>query len=127
MNKKADGGLTAIVIIIIIIVFLGWLVNLGGRECSSNKDCREDSYCGSDFNCHEIPIIERTTTVTKRSPTAPILIISITLIILAVIFRWEKMFGKREPKAEKPQSNNTNTSKKAKESYYTSQFQYTAK
>ena len=121
MNKKADGGLTAIVIIIIIIVFLGWLVNLGGRECSSNKDCREDNYCGSDFNCHEIPIIERTTTVTKRSPTAPILIISITLIILAVIFRWEKIFKKKETKTETPKGT------EKPESYYTSQFQYTAK
>ena len=122
LNKKADGGLTAIVIIIIIIVFLGWLVNLGGRECNSNKDCREDSYCGSDFNCHEIPVIERTTTVTKRSPTAPMLIISLTLIILAIIFRWEKIFKKRE-KAELETPRGTETP----ESYYTSQFQYTAK
>jgi len=38
LGKKADGGLTAVVIILIIIVFLGWLVNMGKRECSSNKE-----------------------------------------------------------------------------------------
>jgi len=120
LNKKADGGLTAIVIILIIIVFLGWLVNLGNRECSSNKECNEDSYCGSDFNCHEYPAVN--TEVTKISITLPILIISITLIILALIWRWEKIFKKRETK-ETPEE----TTKENPESYYTSQFQYTAK
>lgn len=118
MNKKADGGLTAIVIILIIIVFLGWLVNLGSRECNSNKDCGEDSYCGSDFNCHEIPVIEKTSIVTKRSYTMPILLICVTAIVLAVIFRWEKIFRKKGAEIKTP---------KETEPYYTSQFQYSAK
>ena len=119
MNKKADGGITAIVIILVVIVFIGWLVNLGSRECNSNKDCEEDSYCGSDFNCHKIPVIEKTSEVVKRSYTAPVLIVCATIVILAIIWRWEKIFRKKEKvDIEKP---------KEKEPYYTSQFQYSAK
>lgn len=118
LNKKADGGLTAIVIILIVLVFLGWLVKIGNRECNSNKDCEEDHYCGSDFSCHQIPVIEKT--VVKRSLTLPLLIISATIIILAVIWKWEKLFGKKEIIEE------IETSKETKP-YYSSQFQYTAK
>jgi len=118
LNKKGDVGLTAIVIIIIIVIFLGWLIKIGGRECNSNEDCGEDSYCGSDFSCHKIPVIEKT--VVKRSSTMPILIICITAIALAIILRWEKIFGKREVRDSKGKE-------EMPESYYTSQFQYTAK
>ena len=82
LNKKADGGITAIIVIVIIIVFLGWLINLGSRECNSNKDCSQDSYCGSDFSCHQHPVIN--TEVNKISITLPIILIGIILIILAV-------------------------------------------
>jgi len=99
MNKKGDGGLVAIVIILIAVIFLGWLVVLGGRECNSNKDCKDDSYCGSDFSCHKYPIIEKTVTVTKGGYTLPTIIASITIVVLAIIVRWEKMFGKKENKA----------------------------
>lgn len=120
MNKKSQAGLTAIVIILIALVFLGWLVKIGSRECNSNKDCEEGYYCGSDFNCHEIPVIEKTTTVTKRSYTLPVLLICITAIILAIIWKWEKIFGKKEATEEIE-------APKEKEPYYSSQFQYSAK
>ena len=141
LNKKADGGITAIIIIVIIIVFLGWLINLGSRECNSNKDCSEDNYCGSDFSCHQHPVIN--TEVNQISITLPIILICITLIILAVIWKWETIFkrntfklsnsknskglenssnfqSKKETKEEKP-------SEETAEAYYTSQFQYSAK
>lgn len=121
MNKKADGGLTAIVIIIIAVVFIGWLVNLGSRECNSNKDCREDSYCGSDFACHKIPVIEKT--VYRQSLVLPILFICITIIIVALIWKWEVIFRKKEEKTEIA----TSTDEETAEPYYTSQFQHTAK
>jgi len=125
LNRKADGGLTAIIIIIVIIVFLGWLINLGGRECNSNKECNEDSYCGSDFNCHEYPNVK--TEVTKVSITLPILIISITLIILALIWRWENIFGKVKIGKKKDKTNPEETTKENPEAYYSSQVKYTAK
>jgi len=58
-SKRADGGLTAVLIIIVIVAFLGYLVNFGGRECRVNSDCGNENYCGSDFACHQIPIIEK--------------------------------------------------------------------
>jgi len=118
LNKKADGGITAIIIIVIIIVFLCWIINVNNRECSSNKDCSEDSYCGSDFSCHQHPVIN--TEVNKVSITLPIILICISLIILAVIFRWEQIFKRNIFKKEKPSEETT-------EAYYTSQFQYSAK
>jgi len=121
LNRKADGGLTAIIIILVIILAIGWLVNITSRECNSNKDCKEDQYCGSDFSCHNIPVIEKTTT--KRSYTAPVLIICITLIILAIIWRWEKIFGKKLEFKKKENKENV----EIPDSYYTSQFKYTAK
>lgn len=121
MNKKADAGLTAIVIILIAVVFIGWLVNLGSRECNSNKDCEEEQYCGSDFACHNMPIIEKT--VVKGSLTLPVFLICITVIVLALIWKWEVIFKRKEGKTETEAS----IEEERVEPYYTSQSQYTAK
>lgn len=89
--KKADGGVTAIIIVVLILIFLGWLVNVGGRECRTNKDCGEDAYCGSDFACHKIPVIEKSSVVVDRHYTIPALIIGVAIILTAVIFKWDKL------------------------------------
>jgi len=89
--KKADGGVTAIIIVIVILIFLGWLVNMGGRECRTNKECGEDSYCGSDFACHQTPVIEKSPVVVERHYTVPALILGVAIIVAAVIFRWDKI------------------------------------
>jgi len=86
--KKADGGITAIIIIIIVLVFIGWLVNIGGRECRTNKDCGKDAYCGSDFACHQVPVIERSA---GASYTLPALIIGLAMIVTAVIIKWDRI------------------------------------
>ena len=117
MNKKADGGLTALIIILLIIIFLSGLISINSRECNSNKDCSKDSYCGSDFSCHQFPIIEKTVTISKGSYTLPILIICLTAIILTIILRWEKIFKKQPVKIE------TETS----EPFYASQTKATIK
>lgn len=90
-NKKADGGLTAVVIIVIILVFLGWLMKVGYRECNGNKDCSDDEYCGSDFSCHKIPVIEKTPTVVNYDLKFPAIFIGISIVIAAIILRWEKI------------------------------------
>lgn len=102
MNKRADGGLTAIVIVIIIIIFLMWLINVGQRECSSNKDCSDEEYCGSDFACHKIPVIvkENTPIVVQRNYVGPALIIGISLIIVAIIFNIDKIMPRRKKGSE---------------------------
>ena len=104
MNKKADGGLTAIVIILIIVVFLGWLVNVGGRECRNNNDCGEDYYCGSDFACHKYPVIEKESIVVERNYTVPAIIVGVALIVTALILRWDKL-GFSERFKKKPKEN----------------------
>jgi hypothetical protein len=103
MNKRADGGLTAIVIILILVIFLGWLINVRGRECRNNNDCGEDNYCGSDFSCHKYPIIEKESIVVERHYTVPAIIIGVALIVTAVILRWNKVGFKNKKKEEKPE------------------------
>lgn len=89
-NNRGE-ALTTIVIIVIIIVFIGWLVNIGGRECRNNRDCGSGYYCGSDFSCHEIPVIEKTRTVSGGGFVMPAFILGVCLIITAIILRWNKL------------------------------------
>ncbi|MFH1827986.1 MAG: hypothetical protein ABH824_01855 [Nanoarchaeota archaeon] len=91
LYKRADGGLTAVVIIVIILIFIGWLVSLGQRECKTNNECGTDQYCGSDFGCHPIPVIEKTNNVVQYDLKAPALIIGLAMIITAIILKWDKI------------------------------------
>ncbi len=97
MYKKADAGLTAIVIIVVILVFLSWLVNISQRECQSNKDCSDEQYCGSDFACHKIPVIVRESNpvVVQRDFTGAAWIIGIALVVTAIIFNFDRIFPRR--------------------------------
>ena len=98
--KKSEAGLTLIIIIIIILVFLGWVVNLSQRECKSNRDCSSESYCGSDFSCHTYPTIQKT--VVQYNFFAPSIFIAIAIIIAAIIFNWDKIKTEK-PQEEKPE------------------------
>ena len=82
-NRRGDVGLGAIVVIVIILVFIGWLINLGMRECTSSTQCGEGSYCGSDFACHPIPTIEKTTVTNNL--LVPSIIIGLAIIIATVL------------------------------------------
>lgn len=93
--KKADGGLTAIIIVIIVLVFIVGLIFVGDLECRSNKDCNDEQYCGSDFICHNIPVIEKSPVVYERHYTVPALIIGISLIITAIILKWDRIKPRR--------------------------------
>ena len=84
-SKKSEAGLVAIIIIIIILFSLGWLYNINQRECSKNKDCSSESYCGSDFSCHQYPNIQNN--IVQYNFFWPALIIGVALIIGAWIFR----------------------------------------
>ena len=97
--KKADGGLTLIIVAIVIVLFLGWIINLSQRECKSNKDCGSEAYCGSDFSCHTYPTINKT--VVQYNFLIPSVIIGIAIIIVAVIFNWSKIKQKEEKVAQK--------------------------
>lgn len=93
LGKRADGGLTLIVVIVIIIFSLGWLIDFGNKECKSNNDCTDESYCGSDNACHQIPVIEKTPTVINRdygSLKGPAAILALAIVIAAVVLRTKK-------------------------------------
>jgi len=120
MNKKADVGVGIILLVLIVLIFLSLWSFSGNRECNSNSGCSENQYCGSDFACHNIPIIEKT--VVQKSYTMPILIICLTIIALAIIWRWSDLFGKKDT----PQKTSTQEPEET-EPFYSQQFQYTAK
>src|SRR3989344_632181 len=85
INKKSEAGLTVLLIIIIAVLFFGWLINIGQRECRSNRDCGSESYCGSDFSCHQYPSIQKT--VVQYSLFWPAVIISLAIVAAAWVFR----------------------------------------
>ena len=98
MNKKAEAA-TAIIIVIIIIVFLGWLINVGNRECNSNGDCKDNYYCGVDYNCHQIPVIEKEIVI-QNNYVWPSVIIGMSIIVAAVILRYRRNGKKEEASQE---------------------------
>lgn len=104
--KRANIGLAVVLVVIIVAIFLGWLVNLGSKECRSNTDCGNEFYCGSDFACHQIPVIEKT--IVQNNLILPSIIIGIAIVTAALILKWNKLplknklaFGKKEEPDEK--------------------------
>lgn len=83
--KRAEAGLVVILIIVIAVLFIGWLVNVNQRECNRNKDCSSDSYCGSDFSCHQYSNIQNT--IVQYNFFWPALIIGAAILTAAWVFR----------------------------------------
>lgn len=102
--RKSEAGLTVILVIVVVLFFLGWLINLSQRECKSNKDCGSESYCGSDFSCHAYPTIQKT--IVQYSLLWPAVIIGISIIIAAWIFKNVEIRYKGEPKQEAQENEN---------------------
>ncbi|MBI2102006.1 hypothetical protein HYT53_05345 [Candidatus Woesearchaeota archaeon] len=90
LGRKAEAGLVIILVAIIVLFFFGWLINIGQRECKSNKDCGSEAYCGSDFACHQYPNIQKT--IVQYSLFWPAVIIGIAIVAAAFIikFGWLK-------------------------------------
>lgn len=88
LYKKSEAGLLVILIIIIVFFFFGWLINVGQRECKSNRDCGSESYCGSDFACHTYPTIQKT--VVQYNLFWPAVVIGVAIVAVALIFKWNK-------------------------------------
>ena len=110
--RKAEAGLTIILVLVIVFVFLGWLFNVSQRECKSNKDCSSESYCGSDFSCHQYPNIQKT--AAQYNFVWPSVIIGIAIIIAAIIFKWNDIKSRKTNKNHNQKSAEEETSK----SYY---------
>ena len=86
MHKKGN-AVAIVAVVLAFIILIMFLVNIGSRECKNNGDCAENSYCGTDYECHEFP----SQVVVKESSYIPAaLIIGIALMVAAYIFRKEK-------------------------------------
>jgi len=97
LNNRSE-ALTIIMVTLIIVVFIGWLINLKSKECRSNSDCGPERYCGSDFACHQIPIIEKT--IVKNNLIIPSIILGIAIIAAALIIKREKISFRKNPHIE---------------------------
>ncbi len=95
-HKKGSAAIAIIAIILAIIILAVYLVGIAQRDCNSNKDCSENAYCGTDYECHEFP----QQIVVKEANYLPASIIfGISLIIAAYIYRGRKIpFIKRKTK-----------------------------
>jgi|TARA_Y100000031_G_C8175811_1_gene364044 hypothetical protein len=104
--KHRGGEAVTIILIIIIVVFLiGYLINIGARECKSDAHCGSGYYCGSDFACHQIPTIEKT--LIKNNFLIPSVIIGLAIVIAAIILKWQRSpFRKSKDDEETKQKEN---------------------
>ena len=84
-SKRAEALTAAVLIVVTIAVFLGWLISFNSKECRSNSQCRSGYYCGSDFSCHEMPVIERT--LIENNLFMPSIIIGIAIVAAAFILK----------------------------------------
>lgn len=89
MNQKANVGLIAVAIILALVILAIYLAGIATRDCNSNNDCSETSYCGSDFSCHEFP---KEIVVEKNNWLWPALILGICLIIASYINRGGSLY-----------------------------------
>ena len=106
LYKKSEIGLAVILILVIVVFFFGWLINVSQRECRSNKDCGSEAYCGSDFSCHTYPNIQKT--VVQYNLIGPSIIIGIAIIIAAIVFNWYKIRAKEPEQVVEEYKSNTN-------------------
>tara|TARA_Y100000310_G_scaffold17224_3_gene17108 strand:+ start:955 stop:1224 length:270 start_codon:yes stop_codon:yes gene_type:complete len=83
--KSKKGNTAVIGLAIVIIILVVWWVSIASRDCNTNTDCEDGFYCGSDFACHEIPVIEKA--IKSYDLTIASLILAIGLIVAATIYR----------------------------------------
>jgi hypothetical protein len=114
LYKKGDVGLGAIIVIILIIIFLGWLINEGWKECRVDSDCKEAQYCTSQNTCKDIPVIEKTSPNTAINYNYAAWVIGLSLIVAALIMKWDTLFGKKKKKDDKKEDKYVDLSKSHK-------------
>ena len=85
-GKKGNAA-AIILVIIIIIVLIGWWASIANRECTSDLECGEEHYCGADYKCRQIPIIEKT--IINHDYTQASLILGVFIVIAAIIIKWK--------------------------------------
>ncbi len=84
MNSKGGIALALVAVILALTIFAFYLVNVAQRDCNSNRDCPENSYCGVDYECHEFP---QQIMVKKSNFLPAAIIVGISIIVGAFILR----------------------------------------
>ncbi|MBI2546637.1 hypothetical protein HYV81_05660 [Candidatus Woesearchaeota archaeon] len=85
LYRKA-AGIGMIVLAVVIVLLVLWaLLKYASRECSYDSQCPQEHYCGSDFKCHQVKVVEKTVVINDYSTAAAI--ISIALIIAVLLLR----------------------------------------
>ena len=103
LNNKRAEAITFIFTIAIIALFLGWLINFNSRECRSNSQCKDGFYCGSDFSCHQMPVVEKT--IVQNNLLTPSIILGIAIILSAVILKSGKITFRKNNDEETSETN----------------------
>ena len=84
MNKKGSFALAAVAIILALVVLGVFLVNIAMRDCNSNKDCSDNAYCGSDYECHEYP---KQIVAKESNYLSAAIVVGVSLILAAYVFK----------------------------------------
>ena len=108
-DKK--GVVEWIVLIVIVLIFIIAILTPFwgyGTQCRSNENCGLNSYCGSDYQCHQLKVIEKT--IVEKQYTEPALIIAAAIIISIIILKLDlsklgKLIKNKEEKEFMPPSN----------------------
>jgi hypothetical protein len=116
-NKRADITIGTILLIVIILLFLGWIINESWKECRVDADCKSNQYCTSSFTCKDVPVVEKTSPAIAADLTAVAWIIGLCLIIAAAILRWDSIsatFKKKDIRIIETQKREEEPPKEAK-------------
>ncbi|MBI1969789.1 hypothetical protein HYS48_03790 [Candidatus Woesearchaeota archaeon] len=89
-QKKGAGPAIIILLVILAAIVIYWVSGLVQRECDKDTDCGEGFYCGSDFQCHEHKIIEKTE-IRNFNLLIPSIIVGIAIVVAAIILRSKKL------------------------------------
>jgi hypothetical protein len=89
MNKKGVVPVIgAVAIILALIIFGIFLVNIAQRECNSNRDCSGNAYCNTKYECTEYP---NQIIVKDSNWFLPSIIVAFGLIVSSYIFKTGKI------------------------------------
>jgi len=86
--KKGSVAVSIVAIILALVILGIFIINIALRECNSNRDCPDNAYCGSDYECHYYP---KEIVYTKSAYLWPTIILGICLIVAAYIYRGGKI------------------------------------
>ena len=85
--KHNKGELVSIItLVLIVLILIGYGIKMSGRQCTSNSECKDTQYCGSDYKCHDMQIVK----VYKHDLLMPSIILAVAIVVGAVIMKKKK-------------------------------------